>query len=192
MSDEMRDPTGGAGGDPLASFVHALRATDAPDPALRARIMDAVRGEAAVAAPASGRPSATHALRVLPRRGVHGPALSTLSALALAASVAAVITLRPSPRAQSSVRTIGTLDTVAATIRDTVRLVQFMLVAPTASRVALAGDFNAWDPRATPLARSGDTGAWSVALALPAGKHRYAFVVDDSQWVAGTMGVGRE
>lgn len=192
MSDEMRDPSGGAAGDPLASFVHALRATDAPDPALRARIMDAVRHEAAAAPRATPRPAAAHALRVLPRRAAHGSALSMLSALALAASVAAVITLHPSPRARSSVRTIGTLDTVAATIRDTVRLVQFMLVAPTASRVALAGDFNAWDPRATPLARASGESAWTVALALPVGKHRYAFVVDDSQWVAGTMGVGHE
>ena len=36
---------------------------------------------------------------------------------------------------------------VASAIRDTLRIVQFMLTAPAASRVALAGDFNGWDPR---------------------------------------------
>jgi hypothetical protein len=187
--------------DPLAAYVRALREADAPDAALRSRIMDAVRREAKAAPPArSRRPavpaptSATHALRMLPRRTSRGPALSALTAFAVAAGIAAVVTLGPAPSraALGSVRTVGTLDTVAATIRDTVRLVQFMLVAPTASRVALAGDFNAWDPKATPLRRSSHDAPWTVALDLPPGRHRYAFVVDDSQWVEGTTAVGRE
>jgi 1,4-alpha-glucan branching enzyme len=76
------------------------------------------------------------------------------------------------------------LDTaVAATLRDTLRLVRFMLVAPTASRVTLAGDFNGWDRRATPLVTERERGVWSVAVALAPGRHRYAFVVDDTGWV---------
>jgi hypothetical protein len=62
-------------------------------------------------------------------------------------------------------------------------LVQFVLVASEARSVALVGDFNDWDPAATPLqATSG--GAWSVALRLPLGRHRYAFVVDGVRWIA--------
>lgn len=61
--------------------------------------------------------------------------------------------------------------------------VQFMLVAPEARRVALVGEFNDWDPGATPMARA-PGGAWHVALPLPRGRHVYAFVVDGNDWVA--------
>ena len=60
--------------------------------------------------------------------------------------------------------------------------VQFMLVAPAANRVALVGEFNDWDPGATPMARA-PGGAWHVALPLAQGRHVYAFVVDDRAWV---------
>ena len=63
------------------------------------------------------------------------------------------------------------------------RPVQFMLVAPTASRVALVGEFNDWDPAATPMTRA-PGGAWHVVLPLARGRHVYAFVVDGSSWVA--------
>ena len=61
--------------------------------------------------------------------------------------------------------------------------VQFMFVAPSATRVALVGEFNDWDPTATPMARAGG-GAWHVALPLTRGRHVYAFIVDGSSWVA--------
>ena len=57
-------------------------------------------------------------------------------------------------------------------------IVRFTLTAPQASRVALVGSFNEWNPVATPLERDGRTGAWSVSLRLPPGRHVYAFVVD--------------
>ena len=70
-------------------------------------------------------------------------------------------------------------------LRDTLRLVRFVMVAPTATRLALVGDFNGWDGRATPmLAVAESTGTWEATVALRAGAHRYAFVKDDSQWVA--------
>jgi hypothetical protein len=61
--------------------------------------------------------------------------------------------------------------------------VQFMFVAPAATRVALVGEFNDWDPTATPMSRASG-GAWHVALPLARGRHVYAFVVDGSSWVA--------
>lgn len=63
------------------------------------------------------------------------------------------------------------------------RPVQFMLVAPSATRVALVGEFNDWDATATPMVRAAG-GAWHVALPLSSGRHVYAFVVDGSSWVA--------
>jgi AMP-activated protein kinase-like protein len=61
--------------------------------------------------------------------------------------------------------------------------VKFVLYAPGAQRVAVAGTFNQWDAGATLLARAGDQGVWTVTVALPVGQHQYAFVVDGRRWV---------
>ena len=61
--------------------------------------------------------------------------------------------------------------------------VRFVLVAPGAQHVSLAGTFNHWDPRATPLVRSGAGDLWTATLSLPPGQHQYAFVVDGTRWV---------
>ncbi|HEX2779080.1 MAG TPA: isoamylase early set domain-containing protein [Gemmatimonadaceae bacterium] len=60
--------------------------------------------------------------------------------------------------------------------------VQFVFVAPSARQVAVVGDFNDWDPAATPLALAG--GVWSRELDVPVGRHDYAFVIDGKRWVA--------
>ena len=61
--------------------------------------------------------------------------------------------------------------------------VRFVLFAPQAQQVAVAGTFNQWDPAATPLVRTGTPGMWAATLQLPAGQHQYAFVVDGARWV---------
>jgi hypothetical protein len=66
---------------------------------------------------------------------------------------------------------------------DTVRVIRFVLVAPGAGRVALVGDFNAWDAARTPMRAGGDGGVWTVELPVSAGRHLYAFVVDGTRWV---------
>jgi 1,4-alpha-glucan branching enzyme len=60
--------------------------------------------------------------------------------------------------------------------------VRFAVQAPGARRVAVVGDFNRWDPAATPLAPAG-AGAWAVEVSLAPGRHAYAFVVDGERWV---------
>ncbi len=62
--------------------------------------------------------------------------------------------------------------------------VKFVLYAPGAHQVSVAGTFNGWDTHATPLARAGTQGVWAATLSLPAGQHLYAFVVDGQRWVA--------
>lgn len=65
----------------------------------------------------------------------------------------------------------------AALDLHTVRIGYFQ---PEAREVYVAGSFNGWDPRETPLQR--DTfGDWSVDLSLPPGEHRYRLVVD-GEW----------
>jgi 1,4-alpha-glucan branching enzyme len=62
--------------------------------------------------------------------------------------------------------------------------VRFVLYAPGARHVAVAGTFNQWDLNAAPLARAGSSGVWTTTLALPVGQHQYAFVVDGERWIA--------
>ena len=50
------------------------------------------------------------------------------------------------------------------------------------TRVALVGEFNGWDPHATPLVRVGATGPGSRRCPPP-GRHIYGFVLDGSRWM---------
>jgi hypothetical protein len=61
-------------------------------------------------------------------------------------------------------------------------IVQFGFAAPHASSVALVGDFNNWDPKATPLRAASTGGVWSVEVPIQPGRHLYAFVVDGTVW----------
>ena len=122
------------------------------------------------------------------RRIVLTPIASVAAALLFAALGAGVTyvalsgrnanTLAPiaSASRDSATRTTTTLvSTQTPADRETVR---FALSAPNASRVALVGSFNEWNPIATPLVRDPATGTWMVSLRLPPGRHVYAFVVD--------------
>jgi len=93
--------------------------------------------------------------------------LPWLLAPALAIAAALVIWLRPTAPAPTA---------ALVTVR-------FVLVAPDAKQVSLAGTFNQWDAHVTPLVRTGATGVWTATLTLPAGQHQYAFVVDGVRWV---------
>lgn len=56
--------------------------------------------------------------------------------------------------------------------------VRFTLVAPSAVRVTLVGDFNGWDPAGLPMRRSPNGATWEVEVGLQPGRYTYAFVVD--------------
>jgi len=62
-------------------------------------------------------------------------------------------------------------------------LVNFVLIAPGASRVAVIGDFNNWEAGATPLQQESESGLWTVIVPLSAGRHEYAFLVDGESWL---------
>lgn len=59
--------------------------------------------------------------------------------------------------------------------------VLFATQAPGAKSVALAGDFNNWQPDATPMERNGDGASFVALLPLPPGRYRYRYVID-GQW----------
>ena len=60
--------------------------------------------------------------------------------------------------------------------------VTFVFRAPGATRVSLVGDFNGWDPDATPLARATTGEIWTAQVRLEHGLHAYAFVIDGRDW----------
>lgn len=62
--------------------------------------------------------------------------------------------------------------------------VQFVLDAPGATSVSVAGDFNEWNAGAAPMQRLPGAGVWTVTLAVQPGRHVYSFVIDGTRWVA--------
>jgi 1,4-alpha-glucan branching enzyme len=59
--------------------------------------------------------------------------------------------------------------------------VVFVTLYPRAGTVAIAGDFNNWQPATSPMQRVGETGVWQAKMKLPHGTYRYRLVVD-GQW----------
>lgn len=60
--------------------------------------------------------------------------------------------------------------------------VQFLLEAPAASSVAVAGDFNDWEPSFVLDDPDGD-GVWSGRVPVRPGVHAYMFVIDETEWL---------
>lgn len=61
--------------------------------------------------------------------------------------------------------------------KKTVKPVNFICMAAEAKFVSLVGDFNQWQPHATPMKRQPD-GCWLVQVSLGPGHHHYQFLVD--------------
>jgi 1,4-alpha-glucan branching enzyme len=59
--------------------------------------------------------------------------------------------------------------------------IDFSLDLPHAQSVVLAGTFNNWDLKRTPM-RKEATGKWTTTLWLPKGRYEYQFVAD-GQWI---------
>jgi hypothetical protein len=108
--------------------------------------------------------------------------LSPLAALAGAGVVAAmVIAFRPPQRPAQT----GLALTAPAEV-----VVRFTLAAQGARKVAVAGDFNGWDPDKTVLVDRDGGGTFAASVRLPPGQHEYMFVVD-GQWVTDPLATER-
>jgi hypothetical protein len=157
----------------IGRVVDELRAPVALDPAFDARVMAAVRQ----AAPGRWRLALRWWTEPRPFR------LSPLTGLAAAAALAGLVVLGArafEPRPAGGAATAPAI--IVASTEPGSEVVQFVLVAPQASTVAVVGDFNDWDPGRTPLQATAGGGVWSVNLPLRAGPHQYAFVVDGKDW----------
>jgi len=58
--------------------------------------------------------------------------------------------------------------------------IHFELKDIPAHEVFLAGDFNGWNPAASPLERNGDR-CWSAEIEVPPGRHEYLYLTD-GEW----------
>lgn len=67
--------------------------------------------------------------------------------------------------------------------RSAVTAIRFSLDAAGARQVALAGDFNGWQPDGIFLTDTTGRGHFSVTLPLKPGRYAYMFVVDGASWV---------
>ena len=113
----------------------------------------------------------------------------TTIGLAAAAAVVGFVARDLIPRRATSVDLARVpTPTVAAVMRPTALSASdiplmpqpFVLEQPTARSVAVVGDFNNWNPKATPMVRSSDGGLWSTIVPLVPGRHVYGFMVNDS------------
>lgn len=149
---------------PVQRMIERLRAPVEMDPGIDARVMARL---------AADPPSRLRTWWAWLRRPQLVP-VSPLAVLAGAAVLAGVAVMwRGSPAGPS---TTGPSQ------------VEFVVVARGATSVALVGDFNDWDAGRTPMRLTGqegeESGVWSVVIPLAPGRHRYAFLVNGSRWVA--------
>jgi hypothetical protein len=107
--------------------------------------------------------------------------VSPLGAAGLvAATAAALVLVGGSWSARHASRALS-VNVPADTAGPPAVVVRFTLVAAGAHKVAVAGDFNGWDPEGTPLVLDGQ-GRFAASVRLPPGAHEYMFIVD-GQWV---------
>lgn len=164
----------------LERVAGPLRSPEFLDDTFEQRLMEKVRLEGSLYREAARTPDSTSWWRR--ERVVR---LSPLKGLAIAAGLAGVIALSTLSDDRSEPgQNVASTPTPAATTSDTVHMVRFVFVDSRASTVELVGDFNAWTKGVTRLERTAAPGVWSASVALPAGRHEYAFIINGSRWIA--------
>ena len=148
----------------LRQVVSELRRPVRLDPSVDRRALDQIRAEAT--------------LRVAPRHDRRWGAW--LAGAAVAAGILLAIALPD--RQRQAVTPASSVASEQAEAFSDARRVRLRLAAPASSRVAVVGDFNNWDPAATPLHPAGDGGTWIVELRLKPGRYHYTFLIDGRRW----------
>jgi hypothetical protein len=90
-------------------------------------------------------------------------------------SASTTVALAGPSNAPSMVRTAASTELDPAPVQQ-----PFVFNNGRAHKVFVVGDFNRWDPTATPMTRSSDGELWSTVIPVVPGRHMYAFMVDDS------------
>lgn len=109
-------------------------------------------------------------------------------AVALAGAIAALVLFLlpagdPLAPPTSAPQAAAQPDAAAAADPAPAVYVQFVFSGDGARSVALAGDFNDWNPERHVLRDPDGDGVWTGLFALPPGLHKYMFLVDGTHWV---------
>jgi hypothetical protein len=185
MTEKPLTPEEEAGGGPIAGLAD-LRDV-APPPSLVPAVMRRIAEPAPVTFWQWLRKPRRFELRLSP--------LSFASAAAIVVLAVGLLSLPRLPGARPPAADRATAVSPAATgptatpapaaragdVNEVV-LVRFVLMVKGARKVAVAGDFNGWNPEATPLDNADGRGSFTATVPLPRGDHQYMFVVD-GEWV---------
>jgi hypothetical protein len=181
----------------LERVVDELRELPPVDEAAIGRIVQAAAADVGGARLAGGAPSALRGARTRTavRSWLHSRVpLAAAAGLAVAAGLTGYAIRgggSPTPTGAApptaTAPSADALTTLASAHRaprtsDLAVPIQFVLDSPRAARVSLVGDFNGWDPEATPLVRDSSSGIWTATVPLLPGRHVYAFMVDGTAW----------
>ena len=109
------------------------------------------------------------------------PALVRISPLTAGLATAAVAALLLVPTWPTPPPATDGGEPAAANGTGSVVYVQFVLEAPTATSVAVAGDFSDWQPAFTLTDPDGD-GVWTGRIPVQPGVHGYMFLIDETRW----------
>ncbi len=168
----------------------ALAATTLADAAAWNRMVESFRTTAPRAvAPAWLEQKVMGDIEALPRRGALARALewllnptpvrvSPLATTLVVAAFAVVLLLPPSTQ-EVARQTQGVA--TAAGGAESVVYVQFVLEAPGATSVSLAGDFSDWEASVT-LSDQNQDGLWTARVPVRPGVYGYMFLIDGTEW----------
>lgn len=188
--DSMDDP-GAVPGDAagLEAIIAELRREEAVRPEWRARLDRALvasrqqhrerQRDGARAGASAGAGSGARTWHIRPLTAVAAALTFTVLGALGSSTVASVLRARGEPATVATARAEPVMPTSTSGVGRPGTGVRFAVLAPGVKRVSLVGDFNGWDPAATPLTLSGDGRTWTVLLPLGHGRHTYAFVIDD-------------
>ena len=143
----------------LQQVIAELRRPVQLDPALEQRVLEQIRADG-------------------PAHGVGAAAPRWAAWLAGAAIAAGLLLTVGGPEGSDPARGSA----AGVTDQTDARPVRLRLAAPASSRVAVVGDFNDWDPSATPLRPVGDGDTWVVELRLKPVRYHYTFLIDGRRW----------
>ena len=168
LADQL-EAIGASANELLKTTKPPVVATTAKESRREAPVQVVVAPESVVAAAASPKP----AVAVQPEPTV-----------AVQEEIAEPVQTAVETRAEASVEASEQLDAKLANYYGVSQIqdaVVFVTLYPRAQNVAIAADFNNWQPAITPMQRVGDSGVWQAKVRLPGGLYRYRLVVD-GQW----------
>lgn len=105
------------------------------------------------------------------------------AACVVVVAMVGVVKLTPERIVEVPVAATPVQAVAANTDRESTVFVRLVLLQPGAQSVAVAGDFNGWNPGQTKLERS-EGGMWTATIPLKPGRYQYMFVIDGKQWIA--------